>query len=93
MNSDYEFNYKEIVKTFRIILETLRRRVWIIWMIIQGIMQVLGQKKYKRIIKRKEKHEKKGKQIKWKILAKVKDDHWLRQVDKILDNYWLELLR
>ena len=58
MNSAFEFNHKIIVNTFRIILETLRRRVRIIWMIIQGIMQVLGQKKSKRIEKRKEKTRK-----------------------------------
>ena len=46
-------------------------------MIIQGIMQVLGPKEIQKNCKKeKEKHENgKGKQIKWKILVKVKDDH------------------
>ena len=51
MNSASEFNYKIIVKTFRIILETLRRRVWRDWRIFQASMQFLRQKKYKRIVK------------------------------------------
>ena len=48
---------KKLLKSFRIILEKLRRRVWIKGRIIQGIIQVLGQKKYKILVKRKEKHE------------------------------------
>ena len=47
MNSASEFNYKIIIKTFRIILETLRRRVWRDWRIFQASMQFLRQKEYK----------------------------------------------
>ena len=69
MNSAFEYNYKIIVKTFRIILETLRRRVWIIGMIIQGVMQVLCKRNAKRIVTKWKNGNQKWKKSKSKSIS------------------------